>query len=92
MDWCRPNPLKIAAALPITPGRTEGPRPVSPMATPPPLQLDPATLLFSIGVLGWLLAAEIMAVTKRPLKKSIELLQKEVGTFLHIYEPTRQFP
>ncbi len=27
------------------------------MATPPPLQLDPATLLFSIGVLGWLLAA-----------------------------------
>lgn len=33
------------------------------------------------GVLGCLLAAEIVAVTKRPLRKSLELLQSEVGTF-----------
>lgn len=33
------------------------------------------------GVLGCLLAAEIVAITKRPLRKSIELLAKEVGTF-----------
>jgi phosphoglucomutase len=30
---------------------------------------------------GLFVGGEIMAVTKRPLKKSIELLQKEVGTF-----------
>ncbi len=53
----RPNLLKIAAALPMSPGRTDCPRPSSAMAAPPPLHLDPATLLFSIGVLGWLLAA-----------------------------------
>ncbi|MGQ0644774.1 MAG: phosphoglucomutase/phosphomannomutase family protein [Elusimicrobiota bacterium] len=33
------------------------------------------------GVLACLLAAEIMAVTKRPLRKSLEALQKEVGAF-----------
>ncbi|MBL8024426.1 MAG: phosphoglucomutase/phosphomannomutase family protein [Elusimicrobia bacterium] len=33
------------------------------------------------GILACLLAAEIVAATKRPLRKSIEMLQKEVGTF-----------
>lgn len=33
------------------------------------------------GILACLLAAEIMATTKRPLRKSVEMLQKEVGTF-----------
>lgn len=33
------------------------------------------------GILACLLAAEIAATTHRPLRKSIELLQKEVGTF-----------
>jgi len=33
------------------------------------------------GILACLLAAEIVALTKRPLRKSIEMLQKEVGTF-----------
>ncbi|MBP9127859.1 MAG: phosphoglucomutase/phosphomannomutase family protein [Elusimicrobia bacterium] len=33
------------------------------------------------GILACLLAAEIAAATRRPLKKSIELLQKEVGAF-----------
>jgi phosphoglucomutase len=33
------------------------------------------------GILACLLAAEIVAATKRPLRKSIELLQKEVGSF-----------
>jgi alpha-D-glucose phosphate-specific phosphoglucomutase len=33
------------------------------------------------GILACLLAAELVSVTKRPLRKSIEALQKEVGTF-----------
>jgi phosphomannomutase len=33
------------------------------------------------GILACLLAAEIVAVTKRPLRKSLELLQQEVGSF-----------
>jgi alpha-D-glucose phosphate-specific phosphoglucomutase len=34
------------------------------------------------GVLACLLAAEIAALTKKPLRKSLEALQKEVGVFL----------
>lgn len=34
------------------------------------------------GVLACLLAAEIVAVTKKPLRQSIEALQKEVGLYL----------
>ncbi len=33
------------------------------------------------GILGCLLAAEIVALNKRPLRKSLELLQKEAGAF-----------
>lgn len=33
------------------------------------------------GILACVLAAEIMAVTKKPLRKSLEALQKEVGSF-----------